>query len=78
MKEEYQIKCEIKEELKQTELQPGMQEKLEKVEESFDEVLVLMSAKQAELENILNHFQLVAELNEQVLWCQDSVEKAGP
>ena len=54
-------------------MQSEINEKLEKLDQSFDEVLVLMSSKQTELENILTRFELLAELNEQVLWCQEKI-----
>ena len=57
---EFHIKCELKDELKEKSKQDNLaetDETIQKLEGLFDEVLVLMSKKQAELETICARYQ---------------------
>ena len=77
IKEEYQIKCEILEELKtkikDQEASSTQNELMTTLVTSFDEVLVLISGKQQHLESILARFELVTKLNEQIHWVQEKI-----
>ena len=73
---EFHIKCELKDELKEKSKKDNLAETDEtilKLEGLFDEVLVLMSKKQAELEAICARYQLISDVTEQVDWCKDKI-----
>ena len=44
---------------------------MESLETSFDELLVLITGKQNDLENVLVRFELESAIAEQILWCQE-------
>ena len=76
IKAEFHIKCELKDELKAKAEADNLQttdQTIQKLETLFDEILVLMSKKQAELEAICVRFQLLSDLTEQVDWCKDKI-----